>query len=155
MNNNLLELAKLIFDDKPKDPFSIQMEFDNYDSIESLFEVLLHLFIYGYKIKKLNITTIHELKDYFKAIGVNFKLEIIPYSEYEFVTNPKYLTRYCNISSNCFNNYDLDDLGFILSRNYKSEESIDTLNACYIHEIKNDFIQSFISFISFDCKLEF
>jgi ABC-type transport system substrate-binding protein len=155
MNNNLIELAKLIFDDKPKDPFSIQMELDNYDSIESLFEVLLHIFIYGYKIKKLDVSTIHTLKDYFKAIGVNFNIEIIPYSEYEFLTNPKYLTRYCNISSQCFNNYDLDDLGFILSRNYKSLESIDKLNSCYIHEIPNDFNQSFISFISFNYKIDF
>ena len=155
MDNNLIELAKLIFDDKPKDPFSIQMEIDNYDSIESLFEVLLHIFIYGYKIKKLDVSSIHILKDYFKAIGVNFNIEFIPYSEYEFLTNPKYLTRYCNISSQCFNNYDLDDLGFILSRNYKSVESIDKLNACYIHEFPNDFNQSFISFISFDYKIDF
>lgn len=155
MDNNLIDLAKLIFDIKPKDPFSIHMELDNYDSIESLFEVLLHIFVYGYKIKKLNINSIHELKNYFKAIGVNFKIEVIPYSEYEFLTNPKYLTRYCNISSTSFDNYDLDKVGFILSRNYKVVDSIDKLTACYIHEIHNDFNQSFISFISFDFKIDY
>ena len=155
MDNNLIDLAKLIFDIKPRDPFSIQMELDNYDSIESLFEVLLHIFVYGYKIKELNVNSIHELKNYFKAIGVNFKIEVIPYSEYEFLTNPKYLTRYCNISSSSFDNYDLDKIGFMLSRNYKSLESIDKLNACYIHEITNDFNQSFISFISFDFKIDY
>jgi hypothetical protein len=155
MDNNLIDLAKLIFDDKPKEPYSIQMEFDNYDSIESLFEVLLHIFVYGYKIKKLNVTTIHELKDYFKAIGINFKIDVIPYSEYEFLTNPKYLTRYCNINRLSFDNYDLNKVGFILSRNYKSAESIDKLIASYVHEIPNDFNESFISFISFDYKIDF
>jgi len=155
MDNNLIDLAKLIFNEEPKQPYSIQMEYDNYESIESLFEVLLHLFIYGYKIKQLNLSNINDLKDYFKAIGVNFKLEIIEYSEYEFVANPKYLTRYCNIGSQCFNNYDLDKLGFFLSRNYKSVETIDKLTSCYVHEIPNNFNESFISFISFDFKVDF
>jgi len=152
MDNNLLELAKLIFDESPKPPYSIQMEFDGYDSKESLFEVLLHLFVYGYKLKKYGIHNINDLKQYFKCIGVNINFEVIPYSEYEFLTNPVYLARYCNISASCFDNYDLDNIGFIMSRNYKSLEKIEGLVACYIHEIHNDFNKSFISFISFDFK---
>ena len=46
MNNNLIELAKLIFEGEPKDPNSIQMQYEDYNSIEDIFEVLLHIFIY-------------------------------------------------------------------------------------------------------------
>jgi len=155
MDNNLIELAKLIFDDIPKEPYSVQMELENFNSQEELFEVLLHLFIYGYKIKKLNVNTIEDLKPYFKCIGVNFNLEIISYSELEFFTNEKYLNRYCNISNTSFDNYDLDKLGFILSRNFKGSPNIDNMLACYIHEIPNNFVESFISFISFNYKLTF
>jgi hypothetical protein len=155
MDNNLIELAKLIFDDIPKEPYSVQMELENFDSQEDLFEVLLHLFIYGYKLKKLNVNNISDLKPYFKCIGVNFNIEIIPYSEIEFLTNPKYLNRYCNISSTSFSNYELDEVRFMLSRNFKGVETIDNMIACYIHEIPNDFITSFISFITFDFKLKF
>ncbi len=131
------------------------MELEEYDSIETLFEVLLQLFVYGYKIKKLNLSNINDIKEYFKAIGVNFKIETIPYSEYEFLTNEKYLTRYCNISPRCFDNHDLSEIGFISSRNYKSVDSVEKIRACYIHEIQNNFNDSFISFISFDYKIEF
>jgi hypothetical protein len=152
MDNNLIELAKLIFDDIPKEPYSVQMELENFNSQEELFEVLLHLFIYGYKIKKLNVNTIEDLKPYFKCIGVNFNLEIISYSELEFFTNEKYLNRYCNISNTSFDNYDLDKLGFGLSRNYKSVNEIDDIRACFVYEIKNNFVDSFIAFISFNFK---
>jgi len=151
--SNLIELAKLIFQDEPQAPYSIQMQFDDYKSIEDLFEVILHLFIYGMKIKDISITNINDIKPYFKAIGLNFNLTILEYSEYEFLTNPLYLKRYCNISNSTFNDTDLDNLQFILSRNYKSVDNLNEMNACYIHHIPNDFNQSFIAFINFDIKM--
>jgi hypothetical protein len=152
MNNNLIELAKLIFEGEPKDPNSIQMQYEDYNSIEDIFEVLLHIFIYGFKIKKLNLDTIHTLIPYFRSICVNLKVEKIEYSELVFLTDPRYKERYCNISSRCFDNYDLDKLGFGLSRNYKSVNEIDDIRACFVYEIKNNFIDSFIAFISFNFK---
>jgi uncharacterized protein YebE (UPF0316 family) len=56
--NNLIEFAKLIFDGEPKAPYSIQMQFDDYNSIESLFEVLIHLVVYGMKLKNISILEI-------------------------------------------------------------------------------------------------
>ena len=52
--NNLIELAKLIFEGEPKSDYSIQLELENYNSLEDLFEVLLHIFVYGYKLKELD-----------------------------------------------------------------------------------------------------
>jgi hypothetical protein len=152
MENNLIDLAKLIFEGGPKSDYSIQLELENYNSLEDLFEVLLHIFIYGYKLKELDIFNISKLVPYFRSIGVNFHIETIPYSEYEFLVNPKYLQRYCNIGEACFKDNDLNNLQFILSRNYKTVEKIEEMTACYIYEIKNDFINSFISFIQFDFK---
>ena len=153
MDNNLIELAKLMFEDSPKDAYAIQMQYESYDCIEDLFEVLLHLFIYGYKIKEMNVNNINELKPYFKSIGVNFSIEMLPYSELEFVANERYLTRYCNIMPRSFVDYEFTNIGFMLSRNYISADSIDNMRACYIHEIPNNFVDSFICFISFNFKI--
>ena len=155
MSNNLIEFAKLIFDGEAKAPYAIQMQFDDYDSIESLFEVLLHLVVYGMKIKELSISNINDLKPYFHSIGTNFNIDMIEYSEYEFLTNPKYLKRYCNISQKTFQDNDLNNLQFILSRNYNSVDKIENLVACYTHEIPNNFNESFIAFINFDFNLKF
>ena len=155
MSNNLIEFAKLIFDGEAKAPYAIQMQYEDYDSIESLFEVLLHLVVYGMKIKELSISNINDLKPYFHSIGTNFNLNMIEYSEYEFLTNPKYLKRYCNISQKTFQDNDLNNLQFILSRNYSSVDKIENLVACYIHEIPNNFNESFIAFINFDFNLKF
>ena len=152
MNDNLIELANVIFKDPIKDPFSVQIELTEFNSQEDLFEVLLHLFIYGYKLKKLNINNITDLKPYFRCIGVNLNIEIIPYSELDFLINEKYLTRYCNISEHTFEDYELNNVKFILSRNFKETTKIENMYACYVHEINNNFEESFISFISFDFK---
>jgi hypothetical protein len=152
MNDNLIELANVIFKDPIKDPFSVQIELTEFNSQEDLFEVLLHLFIYGYKLKKLNINNITDLKPYFRCIGVNLNIEIIPYSELDFLINEKYLTRYCNISEHTFEDYELNNVKFILSRNFKETTKIENMYACYVHEINNNFDESFISFISFDFK---
>jgi hypothetical protein len=39
-----------------------------------------------------------------------------------------------------------------LSRNYTSPDEIDQIYACYNHEIKNNFRDSFICFLSFNFK---
>jgi len=153
MNNNLIELATLIFDSEPKNKYSIQMELDNYECIEDLFEVLLHLFIYGFKLKNLTVENINSLKPYFHSIGVNFMVDIIPWSEYEFLTNEKYLNRYCSIAESSFLDTNLENIKFLLSRNYKSPDLIDNIYAVYNHEIKNNFNDSFICFLSFNFKI--
>jgi hypothetical protein len=153
--NNLIELAKLIFESDPKQPYSIQMQIEQYESIEDLFEVLLHLFIYGFKLKEINVQSINSLKPYFHSIGVNFVVDIIEWSEYEFLTNPKYLNRYCSIGPSSFADYDLSNVSFLLSRNFRSQDSLDAMTAVYNHEIKNNFKDSFICFLSFNYKVEF
>lgn len=155
MSNNLIEFAKLIFDGESKAPYAIQMQFDDYESIESLFEVLLHLVVYGMKMKNLTISNINNLKPYFNSIGVNFNVNMIEYSEYEFLTNEKYLKRYCNISQRTFQDDDINNLQFILSRNYTTVNKIENIIGCYVHEIPNNFNESFIAFINFDFNLKF
>jgi hypothetical protein len=154
-DNNLIELAKLIFESDPKPPYSIQMQIEDYECIEDLFEVLLHLFIYGFKLKEINVQNINSLKPYFHSIGVNFVVDIIAWSEYEFLTNKKYLDRYCSIGASSFEDTNLSNLQFILSRNFKPQDSLDTMTAVYNHEIKNNFRDSFICFLSFNYKIEF
>jgi hypothetical protein len=107
------------------------------------------------KMKNISISNINDLKPYFHSIGTNFNLNMIEYSEYEFLTNPLYLKRYCNISQKTFKDDDLNNLQFILSRNYTSVDKIENLIACYTHEIPNNFNESFIAFINFDFNIKF
>jgi hypothetical protein len=153
MDNNLIEFAKLIFTDEPKAPYSIQMELDEYDSLEQIFEILLHIFIYGVKIKNLNFNNLYELKPYFKSIGADFDLKKIEYSEIEYLTNPKYLKRYCIISSYTFTDQDLNNVSFIQSANYKTVDNLEDIYACYSHQTYNDIENSFIFFLNFNFKI--
>ena len=152
MNNNLIELAKLIFEGDPKDPNKCNMKIIIQLKIYLKYYYIFLFKLCGFKIKKLNLDTIHTLIPYFRSICVNLKIEKIEYSELVFLTDPRYKERYCNISNKCFDNYDLDKLGFALSRNYKSANEIDDMRACFIYEIKNNFVDSFIAFISFNFK---
>lgn len=148
--SNIIELANLIFQDEPKEPYCIQIEIENYNSVEDLFEVILHLFIYGMKMKNISIHNINDVKPFFRAIGIDFNLKIIEYSEYEFLTNPLYLERYCNIAPSTFSDQNLDNLQFISSKNYKSGiKKIDDITACYVHYEQDNLNQSFIAFINF------
>ena len=76
-NPNLYELFNTIFSDSPKPPKSICLEIDVLDQknineitetqLSDIFEIFLHMFIYGFK--RLNLTFTDEslsiLKDYF------------------------------------------------------------------------------------------
>jgi len=151
-----LDLAHKMFTSEPQSPYTIQgMEPFNYESIEELFEVLLELFIYGFKLKNLTVQNINSLKPYFHSIGVNFVVDIIEWSEIEFLENPKYLNRYCLIDNTSFVDNELSNFKIIGSRNFKPQESLDTMIAVYNHEIKNNFKDSFICFLSFNYKVQF
>ena len=72
---------------------------------------------------------LNSLKPYFHSIGVNFVVDIIEWSEIEFLENPKYLNRYCLIDNTSFVDSDLTNFKIIGSRNFKPQESKDLDNA--------------------------
>ena len=150
-----LDLAKRIFTAEPQAPGSIHITIDGYECIEDFFSILLEVFIYGFKLRNITVQDINSLKPYFQSLNppVNFVVDIMEWSELEFLTNPKYLNRYCSIGSTSFEDTDLTNFKVHLSRNYTSPDSIDQIYACYNHEIKNNFRDSFICFLSFNFKL--
>jgi hypothetical protein len=149
-----LDLAKRIFTAEPQEPGSIHITIDGYECIEDFFNILLEVFIYGFKLRNITVQNINTLKPYFQSLSppVNFVVDIIEWSELEFLTNKKYLNRYCSISPSSFEDSDLTNFQVNLSRNYNSPDEIDQIYACYNHEIKNNFRDSFICFLSFNFK---
>jgi len=150
-----LDLAQRIFTAEPQQPGSIHITIDGYECIEDFFNVLLEVFIYGFKLKNISVENINTLKPYFQSLNppVNFVVEIKEWTELEFLTNKKYLNRYCSIGPSSFENTDLTNFKVHLSRNYSSPESIDEIIAVYNHELKNNFRDSFICYLSFNFKL--
>jgi len=110
MENNkpLYELFNTIFSDSPKEPKSICLEIDVLDKenkdeitetqLSDLFEIFLHMFVYGFK--KLNLTftegSIAILKDYFLSVGIKFNIEIEQFDTILF-NDIRYKARYCLI----------------------------------------------------------
>jgi len=107
-NLNLYELFNTIFSDSPKSPKSICLEIDVLDKenkdeitetqLSDLFEIFLHMFIYGFK--KLNLTFTEEslsiLKDYFLSVGIKFNIEVEQFDTILF-NDMRYKARYCLI----------------------------------------------------------
>ena len=104
-SKNIFELFSTIFTDSPKSPKSICLEIDvlNKDEpteveLSDLFEIFLHMFIYGFK--KLNLTfsieSMNLLKKYFESVGVKFNIEIKQFDTNLF-NDIKYKLRYCVI----------------------------------------------------------
>lgn len=107
-NPNLYELFNTIFSNSPKSPKSICLEIDVLDKenkdeitetqLSDLFEIFLHMFIYGFK--RLNLTFTKEslsiLKDYFLSVGIKFNIEIEQFDTILF-NDIRYKARYCLI----------------------------------------------------------
>ena len=103
---NIFQIFETIFSDAPKPPKSISLEIDVLDSGEELtetqlsdiFEIHLHMFIYGFK--RLNLTFTEEsmyiLKQYFLSIGIKFNIDIEQFDTKLF-KDLRYLIRYCII----------------------------------------------------------
>jgi hypothetical protein len=108
------------------------------------FEILLHMFIYGFK--KLNLTFTEEslsiLKKYFASLdpSINFNIEIEPFDAALF-GNIRYANRYCKIDSSFL---DSDDVVFI--SNYKKliRNNLNEFIAVYQDEYES------MIFINFD-----
>lgn len=110
-NPNLFEIFKTIFSDSPKSSKSICLEIDVLDTniskdeitetqLSDIFEILLHMFIYGFK--KLNLEFTKEslsiLTEYFASVGIKFNIELEEFTTTMF-KDPRYLIRYCLIDS--------------------------------------------------------
>lgn len=107
-NPNLYELFNTIFSDSAKPLKSIELQIDVLDTLNKdeitetqlsdLFEIFLHMFIYGFK--KLNLTFSEEslsvLKAYFESVGIKFNIEIEQFDTVLF-KDIRYATRYCLI----------------------------------------------------------
>jgi hypothetical protein len=109
-NPNLFEIFNTIFSESPKGPKTISLEIDVLDTLNKdqitetqlsdIFEIFLHMFIYGFK--KLNLTfteeSISTLKDYFLSVGIKFNIEMDQFDTNLF-KDIRYTARYCLIDS--------------------------------------------------------
>jgi hypothetical protein len=106
---NIFQIFETIFSDAPKAPKSISLDIEILDKVDNtdqlteiqlsdVFEIYLHMFIYGFK--KLNLTFTEEsmyvLKQYFLSIGVKFNIDIEQFDTKLF-NDIRYLLRYCVI----------------------------------------------------------
>ena len=109
-NPNLFEIFNTIFSESPKAPKTISLEIDVLDTLNKdqitetqlsdIFEIFLHMFIYGFK--KLNLTfteeSISTLKDYFLSVGIKFNIEMEQFDTNLF-KDYRYIARYCLIDT--------------------------------------------------------
>ena len=147
MEKSIFEIFQVIFSQEPKPPKSICMEINVLGSnleLSDIFEILLHMFIYGFKHLNLsfNEESIYLLKKYFESLdpSVKFNIQIEPF-DCALFGDLRYVNRYCKIDSSFINN---DDILFI--SNYKK---IDRNNLNQFIAAYQDEYESMI-FISFD-----
>lgn len=153
MEKSIFELFETIFSEDPKPPKSISVEIDILDTSNTLvsetqlsdnFEILLHMFIYGFK--KLNLTFTEEslsiLKKYFASLdpSIKFNIEIEPFDSALF-GNIRYANRYCKIDSSFI---DSDDVIFISNYKQISRNNLNEFIAVYQDEYES------MIFINFD-----
>ena len=128
MQNNLFEIFNTIFLESPKPPKSIFFEFNIFDPINSseeisstklsdLFEIFLHMLIYGFKKLELTFTkeNINLLNQYFNSIGINI---IINFEMFDTILfkDYRYINRYCIIDESTFK-YDTEPLFIMNAKN--------------------------------------
>jgi len=154
MENSIFQLFETIFSEDPKPPKSISVEIDILDTsgsnIESKtqlsdnFEILLHMFIYGFKKLKLTFTeeSLSILKKYFASLdpSINFNIEIEPFDSALF-GNIRYANRYCKIDSSFI---DSDDVVFISNYKQLIRNNLNEFIAVYQDEYES------MIFINFD-----
>jgi len=79
MENSIFQLFETIFSEDPKPPKSISVEIEVLDynkEISDNFEILLHMFIYGFKKLKLTFSeeSLSILKKYFASLDPSIKI---------------------------------------------------------------------------------
>jgi len=154
MQNNIFQIFNTIFSEDPKLPKSICLEIDVLDSINQnqitetqlsdIFEIYLHMFIYGFK--KLNLSfdekSILILKQYFASLdpSISFNIDIKQF-ETKLFKDPQYLYRYCIIDSS----FIIDDQPlFISNANKFNRTKLNEYIAVYQDEYES------MIFVSFD-----
>jgi hypothetical protein len=154
-NKNIFELFNTIFSDSPKPSKSICLEIDVLDKenkdeitetqLSDLFEIFLHMFIYGFK--KLNLTFTKEslsiLKDYFASVGIKFDVEIQQFEPSTSFNDVRYKFRYCLIDPSSVSNSDDEPL-FISNYKTYSRNKLPEYIAVYQYEYES------MIFINFD-----
>jgi hypothetical protein len=116
MEKSIFDLFETIFAEDPKPPKSILLEIDILDSnscteisstkISDIFEIFLHMLVYGFNKLELNISieNINLLNKYFNSVGINILVEFELFDTILF-KDPRYVNRYCivnNLSSSYF-----------------------------------------------------
>jgi len=148
-NPNIFEIFNTIFSESPKSSKSICLEIDVLDTqnkdeitetqLSDIFEILLHMFIYGFK--KLNLTFTLEsmsiLKQYFESVGINFIIEIEQFDTNLF-NDLRYTHRYCKIDYSL-----LEEPVFISNYNKYTKSKLNEFIAVYQYEYES---MIFISF---------
>jgi hypothetical protein len=151
-NPNLFEVFNTIFSDSPKQPKTISLEIDVLDTLNKdeitetqlsdIFEIFLHMFIYGFK--RLNLTfteeSISTLKNYFLSVGIKFNIEMEQFDTKLF-KDIRYTARYCLIDSTSIK--DTEPL-FISNYVKYSRSRLNEFIATFQHEYES------MIFISFD-----
>jgi hypothetical protein len=153
MEKSIFELFETIFSEDPKPPKSISVEIDILDTsntsvsetqLSDNFEILLHMFIYGFKKLKLTFSeeSLSILKKYFASLdpSINFNIEIEPFDSALF-GNIRYAKRYCKIDSSFINS---DDVLFISNYNQINRNNLNEFIAVYQDEYES------MIFINFD-----
>jgi len=147
MENSIFQLFETIFSEDPKPPKSISVEIEVLDynkEISDNFEILLHMFIYGFKKLKLTFSeeSLSILKKYFASLdpSIKFNIEIEPF-DCALFGNIRYANRYCRIDSSSL---ESDDVLFISNYNQISRNNLNEFIAVYQDEYES------IIFINFD-----
>jgi hypothetical protein len=147
MENSIFQLFETIFSEDPKPPKSISVEIEVLDynkEISDNFEILLHMFIYGFKKLKLTFSeeSLSILKKYFASLdpSIKFSIEIEPFDAALF-GNIRYANRYCKIDSSFIHS---DDVVFIGNYKQISRNNLNEFIAVYQDEYES------MIFINFD-----
>jgi hypothetical protein len=147
MENSIFELFETIFSEDPKPPKSISVEIEVLDynkEISDNFEILLHMFIYGFKKLKLTFTeeSLDILKKYFASLdpSIKFNIEIEQFDSALF-GDIRYVKRYCKIDPSSL---ESNDVLFISNYNQLIRNNLNEFIAVYQDEYES------LIFINFD-----
>jgi len=157
---NIYETFNTIFSTHPLPPKSIFLDIDILESnsnnpdattdirLTDIFELLLNMFVYGFKKLKLKFDedSIFLLKQYFSSVGYKFNIEMEPFDTILF-NDIRYLTRYCIIDNKGINSNteDENEKPYFIS-NYRKfdRNNLNEFIAVYQYEYES------LIFISFD-----
>jgi len=137
-----------IFSEDPKPPKSISLEIDVLENenltetkLSDVFEICLHMFVYGMKYKKLELTpeNLFLMKQYFNSVSLDFIIEVEDFDTILF-NDPRYVQRYCSIDERSFTE---DDPLFITNARVFTRANLPEWIATYQLEYESMFFISF------------